>query len=331
MPGFDWFLIKTLAFASVLPAPGTLSQTGLYEDAQTGTVASSNRGFEPQYALWSDGAVKRRWVFLPTDEQIDTSDRNAWKFPVGTKIWKEFSLPDAETSRLRKIETRYLEKTASGWIYATYLWNEAGTEAALAPEAGIDDYYRLPGNHSYRVPSTYECMSCHSGGKDPIIGFSALQLSPVRDSPPSDPAVLDLEKLADEGRFTHSFPAAPAIPSTSAKERGAIGYLHGNCASCHRKGGAAAFSGMHLDVNVNEPLLSKQNVFKTAVGQATNFLVPGHEDTGQRIRPGSPEESSVFYRLKSETPGEIMPLFGRSTHDAPALDLLREWIAGLTP
>ena len=46
----------------------------------------------PTEALWSDGAVKRRFIYLPPGTTIDTTNMDEWVFPVGTKFWKEFSV-----------------------------------------------------------------------------------------------------------------------------------------------------------------------------------------------------------------------------------------------
>src|SRR5262245_49100069 len=75
------------------PPPGEtlLSSTGLYTSIATQQIDPRNRFFAPQYVLWSDAGEKRRWIFLPPQSQIDTSDMNRWVFPVGTKIWKEFT------------------------------------------------------------------------------------------------------------------------------------------------------------------------------------------------------------------------------------------------
>src|SRR5690606_542158 len=100
------------------------------------------------------------------------SDPEHWVFPVGTRLWKEFAFE-------RRIETRYLERHADGWIRATYVWNVDGTEAVLAPEHGV----RLtrPDGVPYDVPGRTDCRLCHDGGAGPVLGFSALQLSPDRD------------------------------------------------------------------------------------------------------------------------------------------------------
>ena len=111
--------------------PPLLSQTGLYADAASGRVAADVLPYAPQYPLWSDGAVKRRWVRLPPGTAVDGSRPEGWVFPAGTRFWKEFSFG-------RRVETRFLEKQADGsWTYASYIWGEDGRDAALAPERGV--------------------------------------------------------------------------------------------------------------------------------------------------------------------------------------------------
>ena len=61
---------------------------------------------------------------------IDAKDPEAWRFPIGTRFWKQFSFGG------RKVETRYLEKTGrDAWVYATYVWSEDQRDATLAPAA----------------------------------------------------------------------------------------------------------------------------------------------------------------------------------------------------
>ena len=91
--------------ADVLPE--RLSQTGLYADIAAKQIAPGVLSFSPQYPLWSDGARKQRWIALPPGTSVDASDSDAWVFPVGTRLWKEFAFD-------RRIETRFLELTAAG-------------------------------------------------------------------------------------------------------------------------------------------------------------------------------------------------------------------------
>src|SRR5690349_7183417 len=70
--------------------PTTLDCTGLYDDILKKKTASSAVEFTPAAPLWSDGAEKHRSIALPPGTQIDSSDADQWKFPVATKLWKEF-------------------------------------------------------------------------------------------------------------------------------------------------------------------------------------------------------------------------------------------------
>jgi hypothetical protein len=115
-------------------APRLLSQTGLYSNVATLEIDSRNRTFSPQYPLWSDGATKRRWVRLPVGSQINVADLGKWELPVGTRFWKEFSFKG------RKIETRLLWQAAKNkWVFASYAWNDAQTDAELASATDIAD------------------------------------------------------------------------------------------------------------------------------------------------------------------------------------------------
>jgi hypothetical protein len=106
--------------------PARLSETGLYASAGSSKLAGDVRPYAPAHELWSDGATKRRWIRLPPGGRIDTADMDAWSFPVGTRLWKEFSRDG------RRIETRLLTRVDAGpdgWVALAYVWNAGGTEA----------------------------------------------------------------------------------------------------------------------------------------------------------------------------------------------------------
>ena len=79
-----------------------LSQTGLYADIATKALASDLIDLTPRYPLWSDGAVKRRWLRLPPGTTIDTSDMDHWTLPVGAQLFKEFRAPDLTSKRAQR-------------------------------------------------------------------------------------------------------------------------------------------------------------------------------------------------------------------------------------
>ncbi|MFA6262544.1 MAG: hypothetical protein WC760_13840, partial [Bacteroidia bacterium] len=129
--------------------------------------------FTPQYPLWSDGAEKQRWLSLPPGRFIDASNADAWVFPRGTKLWKQFSHAG------RPVETRFIERLADGsWRFAAYVWNDDGSDAMLAPERGIPALPAptAPGGR-YAVPSRGDCGACHGSTAVPVLGFGAVQLS----------------------------------------------------------------------------------------------------------------------------------------------------------
>lgn len=131
-------------------------------DATLPQLPADAIAYTPRYPLWTDGMAKRRWLHLPAGAAIDKSNRDAWQFPAGTRAWKEFSRDG------KPVETRLIERLADGsWRYLTYAWNAAGTQATLAPEAGIPER---------GIPSRVDCLACHEGAPVPILGYSAVQL-----------------------------------------------------------------------------------------------------------------------------------------------------------
>src|SRR5690606_3440737 len=138
-------------------------------------IAAPNRPFSPQYPLWSDGAAKARWVYLPPGTSIDWTVPGAKDIPVGTKFWKEFAFDCS------KVETRFLWKTGPGeWTFASYVWNAEGTDARKAPDEGVPRVAAIAPGKDHSIPSTDECRACHDSGRTEILGFNALQLSPDR-------------------------------------------------------------------------------------------------------------------------------------------------------
>jgi hypothetical protein len=311
-----------LAQASV---PERLSLTGLYDRIEDDSIAPLNKAFSPQYPLWTDGALKRRWIQLPPGSQIDTSNMNRWVFPLGTKLWKEFAFT-AQTSsgtRIKKIETRYMQKSEAGWEFATYLWNDSHTEARLAPENGISNYYAIDGRHKYSIPSTNDCIYCHSGSEDSVLGFGALQLSSEREDFINS---FGMKELVQDRLITEAPTHPIVIPGVDRVERDAIGYLYANCAGCHRDGGAGMFSGLLLEVDVHATDRGALSVFQTAFNPSSGFMIPGFESSTYGIAPKRPERSAIFYRMESEVRGVRMPQLGSVMRDQNALTNLRAWI-----
>jgi hypothetical protein len=313
-------------------APPQLSQTGLYSDPAKLAVDPANRPYAPQYPLWSDGAAKTRWVRLPPGSRIDAATLDAWKFPPGTRFWKEFAFAG------RKVETRMLWRGASGWQYATYLWNPDQTDATLASTDGVKSYFPLGEGKSHNIPSVKDCRTCHENGGPEVLGFTALQLSPDRDplaphAEPLQPGMVTLATLLQEGRLL-SAPAGlaerpPRIPAATLRERAALGYLAANCGNCH-PGNSAVLARLGLDLRV--PAAARDAATLPWRGSALEVagktsITDAPEGQTRRIKAGAPDLSTVPYRMASRRPARQMPPLGSVLPDQAALDLIRAWIA----
>jgi hypothetical protein len=317
--------------------PARLADTGLYADFDRGVIAPDVLPFAPQYPLWTDGAAKRRWIRLPEGAAIDASDADAWEFPVGTKLWKEFAWE-------RPVETRYIERLADGsWMFASYAWTHDGKDAVLAPERGVRRAHEVAPGAFHDIPGRADCRVCHDAhGETRVLGVSALQLSPDRD-----PAALhadarpegaaDVASLAASGRLRGLAPEIlarpPRIEAATPRERAALGYLHANCGTCHNPAGPLASLGLDLETRVAPGRRGSPSA--GALACESRFHCAELGDGAYRVRPGASQRSVLLGRLSSRDPSVQMPPLGTRVVDRDAVSLVGAWIdqdlASLTP
>ena len=313
--------------------PDRLSDTGLYLPG-TSTVDPRNRPFSPQYPLWTDGAAKARWIQLPRGGRIVARDADTWEFPVGTRLWKEFAFEG------RKVETRMLWRaTAEAWTYASYVWNEAQTEATLAPAEGLPDVVAVAPGKRHGIPSRDDCRTCHENGAANVLGFSALQLSPDRDpgaphAEPLQPGMITLRTLVDEALIDAPaglFAESPRIPG-DARTRATLGYLSANCGHCHNPQSNVATVRFPLRMPAYATAAQVDEIVEALVARTTKWDLPhSAPGTTAAIRPGAPDLSALFVRMRSRRPSSQMPPLGTAVPDRDAVALVSAWIAGLAP
>jgi hypothetical protein len=341
MIALAWWLLVTTASAraasvdpqpAIPPLPRTLAETGLYVAGSVTEISGGAMTFSPQYPLWSDGATKRRWIALPPGTTIDASKPNAWVFPVGTRLWKEFALG-------RRIETRYIERVPDGsWRFATYVWNEQGTEATLAPVDGIAalPLQQASRTGTYAIPAELDCRACHEGAPAPVLGFSALQLSSDRDplAPHAEASSVDLRALVARG-LVRNLPASvlaapPRIAARTPNERAALGYLHGNCGHCHSSAddsSAAVPVGIVLAQSAVRDDPRADEIRRTLLETASRFRPHGGTQPLTRlVVPGRSQSSVLPLRMRSRDPRVQMPPLGTALPDEQAVALIERWI-----
>ena len=205
-----------------------LDCTGLYSDLAAKTVALENKPYTPGVQFWSDGAVKSRFLYLPPGATIDIASFDEWKFPNGTKVWKEFVVGG------KRIETRMFAKAKGTWARTTYRWNDAETDA-VRKDGG--EKVMIPGQAAiYEIPNSGQCDYCHMGRTDQLLGVEAVSLGLAAAQG------VTLASLKADGRFSAAPPTTSIIipEDGTMKAAAALGWLHANCGGCHNGNADAA-------------------------------------------------------------------------------------------
>lgn len=301
--------------------PRSLACTGLYAAIEAKTVAPGVRTFKPAVELWSDGAGKTRWIFLPGDAPIDNRDRNEWVFPIGTKSWKEF------TRDGRRIETRLWQKVRDRfWVKATYLWNADETAAVQSPGGDIT----LADGSSYHLPTADECQQCHRGRKENLLGFEAVSLGLPGATG------MTLAELAARKLLTVP-PAATALAigdDGTGAAAAPLAWLHVNCGTtCHNANSNAVAYGAGLRVRLDPDLLDggPVNAFDSL---GTTIGVPGNAPAWRgtpRIAPGAPEDSLLYQLISQRGTANQMPPIATAVIDEAGAAAVAAWIRRLPP
>jgi hypothetical protein len=290
--------------------PALLSETGLYADILAKTVTPGVREFRPRYVLWSDGADKQRWVFLPDCTQIDTSNMDHWSLPVGTKLFKEFSRNGV------RLETRMIVRTGPGandFRFAAYAWNDQETEATRTDMGAFNVR-----NTTHDIPSVPSCRTCHTHLPERALGFSAVQLSHTLGG-------VTIDTLSNEGRLTVPYPGGFTTPGNTL-EADALGYLHANCGNCHNESTAAIqfITPFSLRLSVDDVAVADTGTYRTAIDVPSEmYTYPG---VVTRIKSQDPNASCVLFRMSQRGGIDQMPPVATEIVDPNGIDLISDWI-----
>lgn len=283
------------------------------------------REYKPQYPLYSDGASKRRWIYVPAGQKIDTTDLDNWAYPVGTITLKEFSYDG------KKIETRMMEKVLAGngfdkWKTYTYIWKTDQSDADLLVLSASETsfYLRTMSENSiyqaevvkdnYRMADPAQCAQCHNrGAKDTVLGFSYLQLSNVD-------LRVNINTLKSEKLLSNPPENLDEIKADTAEAKAAMGYMQGNCAHCHT--GVAAANGSINSApqrfkHLSGILTQSQEPIMLAIASKPSLLLPGKLAI-----------SSIIYEKFAM---KKMPKIGITTVNPYGKAAFEKWIASMPP
>jgi hypothetical protein len=303
----------------VADPPPTLECTGLYTNVAAKQVSDAVHSYAPAVPLWSDGAQKSRWVYLPPHTTIDTTTPNEWVFPVGTRLWKEFSVGG------KRIETRLFKKVeATFWVYATYAWN--ADESATSRSSGGDVV--LSDGSPYHVPTPSECDDCHRGRSERILGFEQSLLGL-----PGAPGVT-LAQLAASGRLS----PVPADMNLEIGDDGtmlagpALGWLHVNCGvTCHNANANSMAYAAGMDLRLDPTLLDGRSSASFA-SIRTTVGVPAKTPSwsgSTRIVPGDPANSLLVGLISHRGQGMQMPPIATRLVDQADVANVSAWVKSM--
>jgi uncharacterized repeat protein (TIGR03806 family) len=300
--------------------PAHLSDYGFFTDLAKRTPASRVAAYDLETPLFSDYAVKQRFLYVPAGATARYDAQQPFDLPVGSALIKTFGY--MQSGAFRALETRLLLRRASGWVALPYVWNAEGTDADLK-RAGtripvtFSDPSGTARTISYAVPNQNQCKECHAlGGAITPIGIKARYLNHQGQ----------LQWLVAGGLLDRAPADAPRVarwddPAAPLDAR-ARAYLEINCAHCHNPEGAASNSGLFLELA--RPASEITGILKRPVAAGR-----GSGEFAFVIAPGDPDKSILLYRMQSIDPGIAMPELGRATVHTEGVALLRQWIAAM--
>lgn len=328
--------VDTVLLVSDDPAP-TLESYHLFRDFAAREPNAALVPYTLNTPLFSDYALKFRYLFVPAGQTVSYREQGALDFPVGTTLIKTFAYPAdfrAPGQNLRFIETRLLIHKTQGWVALTYVWNDAQNQAVLK-RAGV----RVPVSFvdasgaerriDYQVPNVNQCKECHSlSGTIVPIGPKARNLN--RDYIYAGGAENQLIHWTRLGLLQGApDPSTVAqLPqwddATAPLDGRARAYLDVNCGHCHSRAGLASNSGLYLAYEESDPTALGIGKRPVAAGRGSGDLLFS-------IVPGHPEQSILVYRMASTEPGVMMPQIGRTLSHKEAVALISDYISSLKP
>lgn len=304
--------------AAILDAgmPRLLSEFGFFADGAAQLPGAGVHPYRLNTPLFSDGAEKLRFVYVPQGQQAKADGDGLLQLPVGSALIKTFAFGEGANRRL--IETRVLLHRADGWVAFPYIWNEAQTDAQLAVAGGWRDVVTPRGEAiNYRIPNKNQCKECHglNGAVTPI-GPKARNLSHQW-----------LERMHGAGALDAVPQGSDLLPLWEARDKvpvalAARAYLDVNCAHCHRPGATASNSGLDLRWEQDEPQARGINKRPVAAGRGAGGNLFD-------VVPGKPDESILVHRMESLEGGVAMPEIGKATVDKDGVAVVRHWIESL--
>ena len=311
--------------------PQRLSQTGCVDTQDARLPASGLIPYSVNSPLWSDGAIKERYLAIPdgttivragncAKEDSETcAEQGHWEFPLGSVLVKSFRFGE------RLLETRLLVRHKDGdWAGYTYIWNEEQTDAMLSKKAQTST---IDGKE-WTFPSRSDCLVCHTKVAGGSLGLETRQLN-GDFMYPNGRIANQMDTFEHIGLFSSAVRSVekkqqimPNPAQTADIGQAARSYLHSNCSMCHRPGGE---TGSPMDLRYTTSLVDMN------ICDVSPMRDVWHDVVNPRLfAPGKPERSLLSIRMHSLAVDSRMPPLGSIIVDETGVDYLDTWIRKIT-
>ena len=293
--------------------------------------------YEPASSLFTDYALKKRFVWMPNGVKgTYVAENKIIEFPVGTVLIKTFYYTTIQPNNTTKIiETRLMIRKSDGWKFYEYLWNDAQTDADLvnaenfANGSSVNITFKKPNNDiittDYRIPSDAECVACHKLNEIPTpIGIKPQNINVNYAF--ADGSKNQLQKLVEQG-YLNSYPSSISSTvnykdATQPLELRVRSYLDINCAHCHIDNGRCDYRAVRFEFSETTNPLN--------IGICVNADEEISPTLQKIVSPGVFSKSILHYRIESNDESVRMPLLGRTIVHDEGVQLLEQWISSLT-
>ena len=289
----------------------TLSETGCLDPLDAANPPRGMVGYDVNSPLWSDGATKDRWLYVPNGSRIGVLEDGHFDVPPGSVAVKTFSVAG------KKVETRLFARYAdASWAGYSYEWNDDQSDAVLLSAAKTKP---LASGQTWYFPSRGECFACHT----PIAGFTlGLETRQLDRSEAGANQLARFASLFDRPIVPGALPPLRALDAQGASvEERARGYLHSNCSMCHREGSGAGAAT--LDLRIDKPFAATRTC--NVAPQAGELGVAG----AKLVTPGDPTRSVLALRLRALDASRMPTLASRVVDDG-GVAAVESWIRSLS-